>query len=300
MIAIFPEIISTAKNRDIELLAVQVRRYFAGEQVHHPRIDPEAILAAVGIKVQSMAIEDDAVLCVRDKAGSFDVVAIINLNWGQPTQHRFLLAHLLGHFLLHVQPLIAEGAWRTSGLRETISPMHRYSGALACVVNDKNYERMEREADDFAAALLLPVGLVKRAAEKIAELNRLAAFFGVEQSVMRRRMDDIRGLGSDPSSFVEAEARLQQAAQVDRDATKDRDMLHSEKGEREVVRMPKSVAANNYQSMKVRTESTEPRSGVSKDAAEQPPSAEADQAKPKGMARIRELARQLDPSIKQG
>lgn len=306
MIAIFPEIINTARQRDMELLAVQVRNYFAGDAAHQAKLNVGVVISAVGITVERLPIEEDAVLCVRDIAGSFDVIAVVNERIKHNDQMQFLLAHLLGHFLLHVQPYIADGSWKTSGLREVISPMHRYSRALTSAANDDRMEMIEREADLFAAALLLPIGMVKRAAAKLSDHSQIASFFGTNESVIRRRLDDIQGLSRQPTSFMDAEEKLKQEERAILKSSPTVDILHSEKHSLDLVQMPKSVAANSYKTMNLRTSGPV----VTSEQGGSPPRRSDQLQRPldvteerreakmrsKGMDRIRELAMKLDKS----
>jgi Zn-dependent peptidase ImmA (M78 family) len=97
------------------------------------------------------------------------------------TQSRFAVAHVVAHFVLHrdlVEPLIA-------GKR-----VHRENLVFRSDLDDV----IERQANRYAASLLLPAALV-RAVPWIGTADtmalRIADTFGVNLPVARLRMDDL-------------------------------------------------------------------------------------------------------------
>ena len=98
-----------------------------------------------------------------------------------PTQTRFAVAHVVAHFVLHrdiVEPLIA-------GKR-----VHRENLVFRSDLDDD----IERQANRYAASLLLPAALVRGVtwigtADTMA--LRLADAFGVNLPVARLRMDEL-------------------------------------------------------------------------------------------------------------
>lgn len=88
-------------------------------------------------------------------------------------RRRFTIAHEIGHFVLHPQRL---------------APERGGAGNAA-------WQAQEREADQFAAELLMPEHLVREAvALHGADVSRLAGRFDVSQQAMRTRLRRL-GLG---------------------------------------------------------------------------------------------------------
>ncbi len=96
-----------------------------------------------------------------------DTRAIVVRENGDERRRRFTIAHEIGHFVLHPGRVRPErGGATTEAMR-----------------------REEREADAFAADLLMPEHLVRQAvAEQGADLHRLADRFDVSVSAMQVRL----------------------------------------------------------------------------------------------------------------
>src|SRR5690606_25567343 len=113
---------------------------------------------------------------VTDDMGRFRANVILGPHKRTKAEENFLLAHSLGHFLLHIQPRVAQGEWKTSGFKENESPLARFTSPTP--PSSASLEReLEGEADDFAAALLLPKAMLLRAMEKLANTAKIADFF---------------------------------------------------------------------------------------------------------------------------
>jgi Zn-dependent peptidase ImmA (M78 family) len=114
------------------------------------------------------------------------VTAVVHPQLQVSSDRNLLLAHLLGHFLLHIQPALARGSELRQGFRELVMPCERLRGqGLASLTPEE--QELEKAADDFACALLMPLGMVKRAHAKIGDSQRIASFFGVPQEVVQQR-----------------------------------------------------------------------------------------------------------------
>ena len=213
MIAIFPELVSAADAGDMERLAVLARRYFGGANTFAPLLPMEQLLASAGLRVLPLTqdrIGGVGALLAKDERGAFTIVVALRADVTGPARP-FLLAHLLGHFLLDVQPLIARGEWRVSGFREVACPLQRYgAGGPAFDQGGLSgaYLRREERADAFAAALLMPLGMLRRAHGKLGDSPRLADFFGVTRPCLLRRLEAIGLAVTTPESFLEAERSL--------------------------------------------------------------------------------------------
>jgi hypothetical protein len=205
MIAIFPEIASRAAAGDVDGLGILIRRYFGGAEPSAPRIDVRSVISSVGIKVESMALPSLAALLAKDDKGSFEIVALLKQGL-DPVSERFMLAHMLGHFLFDIQPQIARGEWTLSGFQEFSCPLKRYSVGFNAAELSVADLKVEERADNFAAALLLPRGMVRRAMERLGDPEQVAAFFGVTRACLTRRLDQMTSTDT-PVNFLAAEDR---------------------------------------------------------------------------------------------
>ncbi len=324
MIAIFPEIIALARGADVERLSIAARKYFEGGRPS-PRPDLGRLLSAAGLSVATVSSPAAPIgaLVARDHRGAFKIGAVLAPGLDELTA-RFVLAHLFGHYLLDVLPLIAAGDYAAGGFREETCPLKRYALTAAGAAVSEPAERKERRADAFAAALLLPAGMARTALEKIGDVSRTAAFFGVTRACLSRRLEDL-GLGrsaTTPGSFLAAEKQLGGAA---RKAAADADAIAAAAvkvaGE---PAMPRSYAASTYGSTERNTrkasttapparanQTPAPRAAPApsgpgakppaKMAASvikaEPAAGEGDAGKPGGLERLRAIARALDKTV---
>lgn len=190
MIAIFPEIVTCVASGDLERLSILVRRYFAKSEAQRPCMDMRNAIQNLGVDVQTLGYPEYGSLLARDDKGQFTVTMVLSDRALKATDERFLLAHMLGHYLLHIQPKIAQGEFSVSGFRETIAPWERYASG-APRPNKKSADMREVEADEFAAALLMPRSMVVKAQAKLETADKLAAFFGVSEAVMGMRLEQL-------------------------------------------------------------------------------------------------------------
>jgi Zn-dependent peptidase ImmA (M78 family) len=124
---------------------------------------------------------------VKDEKGEFAIIAVLPAKISDDVR-KFRLAHLLGHFLLHVQHQIAEGTYKGHGFQEVECPYARYTSGAAPAVKARAEVEAETLADEFAAALLMPRTLVDAAIAKGAGLAELAGFFGCSPALVKRRL----------------------------------------------------------------------------------------------------------------
>lgn len=320
MIAIFPETLALAKAGDVERLAVAARRYFE-RGAPTPKPSMHALLAKAGMAVGQLpgAARGDgdelAALVAKDHAGTFRIAALLAPDL-DPTRERFLLAHLLGHYLLDVLPLIAAGDYASGGYRETSCPLRRYALTDAVGAKSNPEERRERRADAFAAALLMPRGMLRKAYERMhGDVARTAAFFGVSKAALERRLFEIGAQDAaqtKPTSFLEAESLLAGTKTAQEQEPRDAEPLDAPSSG---PTMPRSYAASTYGNTERRTGKVVKASDPAAKAAEPyakraaapaapaPKSAAAGEApaptenEKQGMARLREIARRLDKNV---
>lgn len=296
MLAIFPEISAAVKGGDLERVGVLVRTYFCGESATQPKFAAETMLKRYGINVVRMPLQDFGRIAVRDERGS--VQCSIAVREGlSTTQEAFLLAHMLGHFILHVQPRIARAEWNTSGFREEYLPSDRYTHAIAPKDLSAAQYTLEDQADRFAGSVLMPAAMIKRAKEKLGSLDAVAKVFGVSREMVERRLDDLNGEGLVGQVVQGAIAGASRNGGKNQTAPQQSPQLHTHRGSVEdtahMVReshhkdapMPRAVAAQSYSA-------TSSPPVTAKPTDDPQPSLLSG----KGMERLREIARQLDKS----
>lgn len=133
-------------------------------------------------------------------------------------RRRFSVAHELGHFLLHYRPALARAVERgetEQPLRDVFAPTDADKAedeqTTDTEVNEKteveHLARMEREANLFAAEILMPADLVRELAEtwrgrlrNSPLTDRLASDLLVSREAMRIRLKslNIQGGGGEP------------------------------------------------------------------------------------------------------
>lgn len=90
-----------------------------------------------------------------------------------PGRRRFTIGHELGHWCMH---------------REDGEPIYCRSGQVDDEPERPERPLPEREADAFAAALLMPPALMQREYERDREFGRLCGLFNVSAKAMGRRL----------------------------------------------------------------------------------------------------------------
>ena len=281
MLALFPEIAAAAQGGDLEKLSVLIRTYFAADEATKPRLDAAAVVRQFGIPIGIDSTNYFGAIGVRDVSGNIRASIMVR-DQLTPEQKSFLLCHLLGHFVLHVQPVLARGEWKTSGFRENVDPVRRYAfGEGVSGISAQDYAA-EDLADRFAGALLMPAAMFRRAMEKLQDPIKVAAVFGVTKETVERRIDDL-GTSHPVEALIRAGART---AVDGSDLNPQRGVLTEVPPEQlirdvnqPVAATPRAVAAHSYSD----AAQTEPKT--------RKPSGGDDI---KGMARLRELARKMD------
>lgn len=143
----------------------------------HLPVDLEAMIKALGIEYEnSYSLHPDISGEIeRLNQGKF----IIRVNASHAnTRQRFTAAHELGHYILH-RSLIGEGIDDNKAYR---------SQSQGKFHNQNITARHETEANQFAAAVLMPTGLVVLERAANSNIAYLASRFGVSQEAMRIRL----------------------------------------------------------------------------------------------------------------
>jgi Zn-dependent peptidase ImmA (M78 family) len=111
-------------------------------------------------------------MLIRD--GRFPAGFRIVANVADPVpRQRFTIAHEISHYVLH-RDLIGEGVVDNAMYRSALS------------------DEYERQADSFAAQILLPGDAVREAYRTTRSYSGLAAIFGVSTAAARIRLKELR------------------------------------------------------------------------------------------------------------
>lgn len=162
------------------------------EMYSYPKAAARRLLARVGYKLPvdiTRLVKDHGITLIgreveRSVTGALVVdsshaTMLVNRAF-EASQQRFSLAHLLGHFVLHrkILPLF-------------VDPLKLNE----CNTRDREARRLlEREADEFAAELLMPEEVLrecmrgKRPARSSIFIQPVAAHFGVSELVFALRL----------------------------------------------------------------------------------------------------------------
>lgn len=151
--------------------------------VHAAPVPVEHIALRLGLTVERAQLGDDVsgILVVRDGRG------LIGVNAAQSaTRQRFSIAHEVGHFQLHrkAMPVFIDTQFTRP-----------YLAAFRDARSATGEDRREREANAFAAALLMPEALVRDAVAQLAvdveddaAVVQLAKRFDVSRQAMTFRL----------------------------------------------------------------------------------------------------------------
>lgn len=177
MVAVVP-----SRRDQIERLADWLRRKLEVE----PPVDPRDALARLGVDLrEGVDLEGPEAVIEHDPSGrtmiTLDDFTARGGRAVTPGRVAFALAHLIGHLLLHTDHLRT----RAAPSRDRLEDLVTFGPAI---------DRIELEAHQFAAALLMPRIPFREAVEQLGvtgrnDLEPLAERFGVshEAALMRGR-----------------------------------------------------------------------------------------------------------------
>ncbi|MGW1713858.1 ImmA/IrrE family metallo-endopeptidase [Streptomyces sp. NPDC002156] len=156
-------------------------------EIDEAPIDPRLIAKKLGVLVVPQDMPDD-VSGMLMRRGDEQVIGVNQKH--HENRQRFTVAHELGHLKLHRgRPLILDTDTRVN-FRDTVSSMAT--------------DREEMEANRFAAALLAPEAMVRRAARE-AEfrtakqlVHLMARYFDLSEMAMNYRLINL-GIIADPT-----------------------------------------------------------------------------------------------------
>ena len=107
---------------------------------------------------------------------------IINKNKPK-TRQNFTIAHELGHYFLHKEIIKSEEVLVDGDNSLDNNILFRLDAAETSMV--------ETEANNFAAALIMPESLVRKAWEDLADIEEMASVFKVSPSAMSIRLEKL-------------------------------------------------------------------------------------------------------------
>jgi IrrE N-terminal-like domain len=204
VIAIFPELVACANERNIEELAKLVLRYFASGKFQR-RISMEKVAERFGIKINRRDGNSLGMIAARDEKGKFSIGCAIKSNLPF-AEEQFLIAHLFGHFLLHIQGHIARGEWGSSGFKESDSPLQRYLRSADPTAVSK-CDPKDIEADNFAANLLMPSAVIHRSIAAKIPHQDLANLLGTTPAAVGHRIFTLQPKSQPSPSSVPVQAK---------------------------------------------------------------------------------------------
>lgn len=158
-----------------------------------PRDTADALLEAAGQTAPAVRVDQLARGCgvrvlfwdflgqdVDGLVVELETGAVIGVNKDHaPTRQRFTMAHELGHHLLrHIDTFHLDLGGELSPIASGVHPDYDW--------------RAERAANEFAASLLMPASMVRRAAASTSDVVTLAAQFKVSPAAMGFRLTALR------------------------------------------------------------------------------------------------------------
>lgn len=200
MISIYPEILRLASSKQFDALAIAVRKYFLASQSTRIRLSMKELLREMGVQfIVDDSIAYLAVCLLAQNRGKVDTTVIVRTD-KDGFHLEFLLAHCLGHSLLHMQQELLQGSKSRLGFRESSQPLDSFISQVPKGPPQSLIEKTEYEASLFALNLFLPTAMFLKACEKIKKLEDLASFFSVIPALVDTRKFLLRTLRHEASS----------------------------------------------------------------------------------------------------
>ena len=140
-------------------------------------IQPIVLAESQGISVQEVVFRSNDVSGAISKRNGGVSIVINTLD--APNRRRFTVAHELGHYYLHL------GANTIGDPTERVD-YHR------TLYRENSHSPEEEEANRFAAALLMPIPILRQALRSVSSIEELAASFGVSNEAMSIRLKTLQ------------------------------------------------------------------------------------------------------------
>lgn len=145
-------------------------------------VDPVVLANKLGIRVNNAKFSEPSLAAMLAKRGSS--IWILLDESGSPSRKRFSIAHELGHHFLHLE---SDGE-----IVDRNADLFRVSEYATSGITPER--RREIEANQFAAALLMPERLVRQVWQDYTSVSDMANLFQVSEESMGYR---IASLGLD-------------------------------------------------------------------------------------------------------
>ena len=165
-----------------------VEQLLTEADIKAPPVPIDELIRAQGVEIAKKRFDDETsgLIYVNPKSGH----AVIGLNVSHSkTRQRFTLAHELGHFLLHKR---SEGGLHVDE--------HDFFVRFRDHHSSDGSDREEREANAFAAELLMPTIFLERDVKSLGEglslsddtaIRRLANSYGVSLQALSIRLGNL-------------------------------------------------------------------------------------------------------------
>jgi Zn-dependent peptidase ImmA (M78 family) len=142
-------------------------------------VDPVLLAKRLGIKVHNAVFSEDNIAGMVRRKGS-DILMLVK-ETDPPFRKRFTIAHELGHHFLHGEDEIV------------VKDLDLFRSEILPGPTQETRDRIiETQANQFAAALLMPKDLVTEEFSAGRKLPELARFFNVSQAAMGYRLNSLR------------------------------------------------------------------------------------------------------------
>lgn len=145
-------------------------------------VNPVVLANKLGIKVFNAKFSDESLAAMVARRG--DDITILLEESDPPYRKRFSIAHELGHHFLH---LVSDGE-----IVDKSIDLFRDSAPAGETIDEER--RKEIEANQFAAALLMPAELVREKWSSTESMGEMAKLFNVSEAAMGFRLTSL-GLG---------------------------------------------------------------------------------------------------------
>lgn len=164
-------------KKEIEARAAEVLR---DHGLYSIPVDPVVLANRLGIRVHNAQFWDDTFAGVITKRGNH-ITLLVNTTH-PAARKRFTIAHELGHHFLH---LLKDGAFIDK-------EVDLFRGEPGDDEAQQQTKAEEVQANQFAAALLMPEELVRREFEHVNDLAPMARLFNVSETAMGIRLSQLR------------------------------------------------------------------------------------------------------------
>jgi|GEM_PF-3455388 hypothetical protein len=291
MFAIFPEILQASQARDLETLACLVRKYFASRQVYAPRFQVEPLFEAMGIRLLREAAPYFARIQVLDHKGQYHVSLTLRRDVEDAWEKNYTLAHLMGYFLLEIQPLMAQGELSAEAYQLDHGALARLVQSSSSAPDKAARKQARAAADGFASALLLPLGMVKKAYQTLPNVTDTAAFFHVSQILIEQRLRALGLIQSERERNLRSRSKAEAAMEAPAAPVIPPEILQQAKR----AKLPPPVLKSGDSSSLTRVQKSV--ASLSYKREDQRPQAEVEEGPGDGLKRLRQLAKKIDKSV---